>query len=86
LLASHWEVDSNTTVRLMTGMFAKLGSDFARQGAGRDGTGIAAALRQSQVGLLDQPATSHPFFWAAFAVIGDGGAVAPGKAVAAAAQ
>jgi CHAT domain-containing protein len=65
LLASHWEVPSNATVRLMTGLFERAGPGLAR--------GTAESLRQSQLALLDQPATAHPFFWAAFTVIGDGG-------------
>ena len=65
LVASHWEVPSSATVRLMTGMFERLGPDQSR--------GIAESLRQSQIALIDQPATAHPFYWAAFTVIGDGG-------------
>jgi CHAT domain-containing protein len=65
LLASHWQVPSTATVRLMTGLFERAGPGLAR--------GIAESLRQSQLALLDQPATAHPFFWAAFTVIGDGG-------------
>jgi CHAT domain-containing protein len=64
LLASHWPVPSAQTVRLMTGVFGKLGPDLAQ--------GVAPALRQSQLALLAQPATAHPFFWAAFTLIGDG--------------
>lgn len=76
LLASHWEVPSTATVRLMTGLFERLGPDRSR--------GIAESMRQSQLALIDQPATAHPFFWAAFSVIGDGGAPSPTTAVAAA--
>ena len=32
------------------------------------------ALRQSQLALISEPATSHPFNWAAFTLIGDGDA------------
>jgi CHAT domain-containing protein len=66
LIASHWEVPSAATVRLMTGVFQRLGPDLSG--------GAAAALRQAQLQLIDQPATAHPFFWAAFTVIGDGAA------------
>jgi CHAT domain-containing protein len=65
LLASHWQVPSTATVRLMTGLFERAGPGLAH--------GIAESLRQSQLALLDQPATAHPFFWAAFTIIGDGG-------------
>ena len=30
------------------------------------------ALRKSQIDLMDDAATSHPFYWSAFAVVGDG--------------
>jgi CHAT domain-containing protein len=64
VLASHWPVpdDFNATRRLISGLFAG------------DGTSTAAALRRSQLELMDDPATSHPFYWSAFAVVGDGAA------------
>ncbi len=65
LVASHWQVPSQATVRLMTGMFDRAGPRL--QG------GIAESLRQSQLSLASDPATAHPFYWAAFTVIGDGG-------------
>jgi CHAT domain-containing protein len=63
VLASHWPVpdDFNATQRLITGLFTAA-----------PGTSIDEALRQSQVKLMDDPATSHPFYWAAFSPIGDG--------------
>ena len=36
------------------------------------GTGTAAALRTAQLQLMEEPATSHPYYWSGFAVIGDG--------------
>lgn len=64
VLASHWEVPSHATVRLMTGFF----TDLKRAG----GRGLAAALRRSELALIADPATAHPFYWAAFTLIGDG--------------
>ena len=64
VIASHWQVPSASTVSLMTDM-------FARYGAHR-GQGLAEALRQAQLALIAKPATSHPFNWAAFTLIGDG--------------
>jgi CHAT domain-containing protein len=64
LLASHWEVPSKATVQLMTGLFERVG-----RGASTD---VVEALRRSQLALLDQPASSHPFYWGAFVLIGDG--------------
>jgi CHAT domain-containing protein len=64
VLASHWEVPSKETTRLMTGVF---------EGLARDPTGdVAEALRQSQLALIAQTESSHPFYWAAFTLIGDG--------------
>jgi CHAT domain-containing protein len=62
VLASHWPVpdDYQATQRLITGLF--------------EGSGVqtAEALRRSQLGLMDSAETSHPFYWSAFAVVGDG--------------
>ena len=69
VLASHWEVPSAQTVQLMTGLFERLGPNL--------NGGIAEALRQSQLALIAKPETAHPFFWAAFTLIGDGGAAGP---------
>jgi CHAT domain-containing protein len=64
VLASHWEVPSAATVRLMTGVFQRFG---------RDGNhGLAEALRQSQLELIGDARTAHPFYWAAFTLIGVG--------------
>lgn len=64
VLASHWPVpdDFNATGRLIAGLFAE------------DGRATAEALRTSQLGLMDEADTSHPFYWSAFAVVGDGAA------------
>jgi CHAT domain-containing protein/tetratricopeptide (TPR) repeat protein len=70
VVASHWAVpdDFNATQRLIAGMFNAA-----------PGNATVDALRLSQRGLMDDPATSHPYYWAAFAVIGDG--MAPVKPV-----
>ncbi len=64
LLVTHWQVPSQQTVALTTGMFERLGGDLKK--------GIALALRDSQMALAGVPATSHPFFWGAFVLQGDG--------------
>lgn len=63
VIASHWPVpdDFDATERLIAGFFQR----------GRAQT-IGSALRQSQQVLMDEPDTSHPYYWAAFAIIGDG--------------
>ena len=63
VIASHWPVpdDFNATKRLIGGLL-----DAA------PGVPIAAALEQAQEKLMDDPQTSHPFYWAAFIILGDG--------------
>lgn len=61
VLASHWEVPSAATETLMTGLF-----DSANRARG-----LAQGLRQSQLALIARAGTAHPFYWAAFTIIGD---------------
>jgi CHAT domain-containing protein len=63
VIASHWPVpdDYNATQRLVTGLFTA-----------PPGTPTVTALRLSEHSLMDDPNTSHPFYWAAFAAVGDG--------------
>jgi CHAT domain-containing protein len=65
VIASHWPVpdDFNATQRLITGLFTA-----------PPGTSTASALRLSERKLMDDPQTSHPFYWSGFAAIGDGAA------------
>ncbi|MGH7124935.1 MAG: CHAT domain-containing protein, partial [Stellaceae bacterium] len=65
LVASHWQVPSLATVRLMTGLFDHAGAQLSG--------GISESLRQAQLALAGEAATAHPYYWAAFTVIGDGG-------------
>ena len=63
VLASHWPApdDFDATERLISEMFRR----------GKTET-IGDALRQSQMILMDEADTSHPYYWAGFALIGDG--------------
>jgi CHAT domain-containing protein len=65
VVATHWAIASKPTVDLTTAMFAAYTKDA--------GLGRAEALRRAQALLRGQAATSHPFFWAPFVVVGDGG-------------
>ncbi len=62
VMASHWPApdDFAATERLMSEMFR----------LGRSQT-VGAALSGSRELLMDDAETSHPFYWAGFAVIGD---------------
>lgn len=65
VIASHWPVpdDFNATERLIGGLFTA-----------PPGTSTAGALRRAQRALMDEADTSHPYYWAGFAVVGDGAA------------
>ncbi|HVJ71301.1 MAG TPA: CHAT domain-containing protein, partial [Sphingomicrobium sp.] len=63
VVASHWPVpeDYDATKRLIGGMVDA-----------KPGQALADALEHSQVKLMDDPKTSHPYYWAAFIILGDG--------------
>ncbi len=63
ILASHWPApdDFNATQRLITGLFTMA-----------QGASVAEALGRAQDSLMDEQQTSHPYYWAGFAIIGDG--------------
>jgi CHAT domain-containing protein len=63
VVASHWPVpdDYDATQRLIGGMFRA-----------EQQTALATSLRSAQEELMDDPLTSHPYYWAAFIILGDG--------------
>jgi CHAT domain-containing protein len=66
LLVPNWEVDSESTVALMTGLFEALKSD--------PHLSHAEALRLSVLRMIDNPSRSEwvqPRFWAPFIVVGE---------------
>jgi hypothetical protein len=66
VVVSNWEVDSGTTERLMVAMF------------GQKGVSQAGALAEAERVLMNEPRHSHPYYWAPFTVVGDGGRPMPG--------
>src|SRR5215475_6586170 len=65
LLVSHWAVDSNATVTLITKAFEEIKGD--------DRIGRAEALRRSMLALIRAGGlNSHPATWAPFVVVGEG--------------
>jgi CHAT domain-containing protein len=62
VLATHWPIASQPTVELTTGMVRKRAK----------GLNWSDALRESKLRMMDNPATSHPFFWGAFSLVGGG--------------
>jgi CHAT domain-containing protein len=71
MLVTHWSINDQTSAFLVADTLRRLV-------ASSDG-GLAGALRASQLGIVDRagkdlPADlAHPFYWAAFALIGEGG-------------
>jgi len=62
VLATHWPIASQPTVELTTGMVRNKAKGMA----------WAEALREAKLRMMDNPATAHPFFWAAFSLVGGG--------------
>ncbi|MCL6683941.1 CHAT domain-containing protein [Sphingomonas alba] len=62
VVASHWPVpdDYDATKRLISGMIEA-----------KPGQPLGQALERAQEGLMDDARTSHPFYWAAFIILGD---------------
>ncbi len=71
LLVTHWSVNDQVAAFLV--------ADTLRRMRENPGLGIAGALRDAQIAMLADAGKglpleiAHPFFWAPFTVIGDGG-------------
>jgi CHAT domain-containing protein len=71
LMVTHWSVDDRMAAYLVAQTLAGT----------RQGNGISAALRGAQLAVLQDagrglpPEAAHPFFWATFALIGEGGSM-----------
>ena len=68
-VVSQWKVESASTRDLMVSFHRTLISSGPKQTTSRK----TDALRQAALTLMRNPETSHPFYWAGFVVIGDGG-------------
>ena len=70
LLVTHWEVDDQFATYIIGLSLGLLNQDPQR--------GLAATLREAQIRLLDrtdEPAAyKQPYYWAPFALVGEGGA------------
>jgi CHAT domain-containing protein len=69
-VVSQWKVESTSARDLMLGFHRRLMASSA--GINAKAT-KAEALRQAALKLMKNPQTSHPFYWAGFVLIGDGG-------------
>jgi CHAT domain-containing protein len=65
VVVSQWKVDAASTTDLMTGFYRHLRAPIDAP-AGDE----ADALRAAALELLRRPASRHPFYWAAFTVVG----------------
>ena len=61
VLASLWSVSDDGTRALMVRFYQAV----------LKGQPLGEALRQAQLGMLKQPHFAHPFYWAAFTLLGD---------------
>jgi len=64
-VVSQWKVESASTRDLMV--------NFHRSLIAPNKPTKAEALRQAALKLMRNPDTSHPFYWAGFVLVGDGG-------------
>jgi CHAT domain-containing protein len=65
LLVSHWAVNSDATVKLITKAFDEMKADSK--------VGRAEALRRSMLALISTDGgNAHPANWAPFVVVGEG--------------
>lgn len=69
-IVSQWKVESASTRDLMVSFHRSLISPRAPQLSKPTKTD---ALRQAALKLMRNPETSHPFYWAGFVLVGDGG-------------
>ncbi len=68
-VVSQWQVESASTRDLMVSFHRGLSSPAGSAKAKASG---AEALRQAALKVMKNPATSHPFYWAGFVLVGDG--------------
>lgn len=75
ILASHWAVESDSTVKLITNALSIMSADKS--------IGRAEAMRRSMVAMIEngEPYQVHPAYWAPFVVVGEGSA--PNRAASA---
>jgi CHAT domain-containing protein/tetratricopeptide (TPR) repeat protein len=67
VVSSRWPVEDWATAVLMEHFYDGLAA----------GKPVASALRDAQLEVRSHERTSHPFYWAGFAVVGDGSRVIP---------
>ena len=61
-VATLWSINDRATAKLMGELYQEIG---------KKNLGKAAAIRQAQLSLLQDPQYQHPFYWAAYTTIGN---------------
>ena len=61
MLVTHWDVETNSAVKLTTGTFDKYNKKI----------NLSIALQKTKIEMINNDETSHPFFWAPFILIGN---------------
>jgi CHAT domain-containing protein len=69
IVVSQWKVETAGTRDLMVNFHRSL---ISPRGAGSTRSTKTEALRGAALKLMKNPATSHPFYWAGFVLVGDG--------------
>jgi CHAT domain-containing protein len=69
VLVSQWRVDADSTEKLMLDFYRRAVHSRASAPAPLD---LAEALRAATLALRRMPAYRHPFYWAAFRLVGSG--------------
>jgi CHAT domain-containing protein len=70
IVVSQWKVESAGTRDLMINFHRSL---ISSSGSAKTRPAKTEALRQAALKLMRNPETSHPFYWAGFVLVGDGG-------------
>jgi CHAT domain-containing protein len=68
IVVSQWKIESASTRDLMLNFHRRLRAPAAKAKVTK-----AEVLRQAVLKVMKNPETSHPFYWAGFVLVGDGG-------------
>ena len=61
MLVTHWDVETNSAVKLTTGSLKNL----------ENSESLSKALQKTKISMMNDKETSHPFYWAPFVLIGN---------------
>jgi CHAT domain-containing protein len=61
MLVTHWDVETNSAVKLTTGSLKNL----------ENSESLSRALQKTKISMMNDKETSHPFYWAPFVLIGN---------------